>query len=257
MGDFIRLKVKRQDGPSRKPYWEIFKIDFHPSMNVISCLQELQKHPITEDGKTVSPIVWEANCLEEVCGACTMVVNGRVRQSCTAIIEKPNVTITLEPMRKFPVIRDLWVDRQRLFDTLQKTQAWATVDGTYDLGLPPLQADEVQQLEYKLSTCMTCGCCVDACPQFTFMPAFEDYKEGFVGAFAVGQVLRFNLHPIGKFDATKRLDAMMGTGGIGECANAQVCVEVCPKKIPLLDAIALVERQITKRMFTKLLGKGR
>jgi len=256
MSNYIRVKVKRQDGPNRKSYWETFEIDYRPGMNVISCLQVIQTNPVNVKGEKVAPVIWEANCLEEVCGACTMKVNGRVRQSCTALIEEPNVTVTLEPMDKFPVIRDLWVDRTRMFETLKKVHAWTTVDGSYNLGLPPAQSDEVQQIEYKLSTCMTCGCCVDACPQFTFMPTEKEFEKGFVGAYGIGQVARFNTHPIGKIDKDKRLDAMMGTGGIGECANAQVCVEVCPKEIPLLDAIARVQRQITKRMFTKTLGKG-
>ena len=79
-------------------------------------------HPVFGDGEKTSPVVWDSGCLEEVCGACTMLINGGVRQSCSALISDiaPNDgdEITLEPMSKFPVIRDLWVDRQRLFDSL-------------------------------------------------------------------------------------------------------------------------------------------
>lgn len=75
------------------------------------------------------------NCLEEVCGACSMVINGKPRQSCTALIDQLEQPIRLEPMRTFPVVRDLQVDRSRMFDSLKKVKAWIPIDGTYDLWL--------------------------------------------------------------------------------------------------------------------------
>src|SRR5215475_6563857 len=110
----VRLKIKRQDGgdkPETKR-WEEFELDWHPQMNVISALMEIQKNPKTVSGEKVAPVVWESVCLEEVCGSCTMVINGRVRQSCTALIDQiaPNgETVTLEPMTIFPLVRDLLV----------------------------------------------------------------------------------------------------------------------------------------------------
>ena len=77
------------------------------------------------------------NCLEEVCGACSMVINGRARQSCSAIVDQLEQPIRLEPMSTFPVIRDLQVDRSRMFDNLKRMKAWIPIDGTYDLGPGP------------------------------------------------------------------------------------------------------------------------
>src|SRR5437016_5790701 len=80
-----------------------FKVPYLPNMNVISALQQVQKFPKTADGKEVAPVVWEAVCLEEVCGACSMVINGRVRQACSTLVDviAPNgEPITIEPMSK-------------------------------------------------------------------------------------------------------------------------------------------------------------
>ena len=63
------------------------------------------------------------NCLEEVCGACSMVINGRARQSCSAIVDQLEQPIRLEPMNTFPVIRDLQVDRSRMFDNLKRKES--------------------------------------------------------------------------------------------------------------------------------------
>src|ERR1022692_4290540 len=167
----VRLKVHRQDGgelPETRR-WEEFEIPWQPQMNVISALMEVQKSPVTTQGKTVAPVVWECVCLEEVCGSCTMVINGKVRQSCTALVDQiaPNgETITL-------------------------------------------------------ARCMTCGCCLEACPQI-------NDSSKFIGPAAISQVRLFNLHPSGKMHAKERLEALMGEGGIADCGKAQNCVEVCP-----------------------------
>ena len=83
-----------------------------------------------------------------------------------------------------------------------------------------------QQVGYDLSRCMTCGCCLEACPQY-------NNKSDFIGASAISQVRLFNLHPTGKLNADERLDAIMGEGGLEDWGNAQMCVEACPKEIPL------------------------
>ncbi len=247
----VSLKIKRQDGPDAPSYWQQFEVPWQPHMNVISALMEIQKKPVTADGTKVTPVVWDCSCLEEVCGACTMVINGRVRQSCSAMIDvlsPDGQTITLTPMTKVPVIRDLAVDRSRMFEDLKRVKAWIQLDGSYELGAGPRQSQENQETAYPLSRCMTCGCCLEACPQV-------NSRSDFIGPAALNQVRLFNLHPSGKMHEGERLDAVMGEGGVEGCGKAQNCVEVCPKEIPLVDSIAAVGRDTTKRMLKKwLLG---
>lgn len=245
---FIQLRIKRQAGPDKPSYWEEFKLPYRPNANIISCLMEIQRNPLTAEGKQTTPVVWDCNCLEEVCGACTMVINGKARQSCSALVDNFTQPITLEPMKSFPVIRDLMVDRSRMFEALKRVKAWVPIDGTHDLGPGPRQAPENQEWMYTLSTCMTCGCCMEACPNY------NDATE-FVGPAVVNQVRLFNAHPTGHMHDGERLDALMGPGGINECGNAQNCIKACPKEIPLTTSIADVNRQVTihslKKMFTK------
>ena len=133
----IVLKIKRQKDQHSAPYWEEFAIPYRPNMNVISCLMEIRKNPVTRDGKATSAPVWEMNCLENVCGSCTMLMNGKVGQSCATLVDNLAQPITLEPMSKFPVIKDLSVDRSRMFENLKKIRGWIPIDGTYDLGPGP------------------------------------------------------------------------------------------------------------------------
>ena len=104
----VDIRVKRREGPDKPPYWEEFRIPYRPNLNIISALMEIRKNPVTRDGRPTTPPVWDMNCLEQVCGICTMVINGKVRQSCSALVDQLDQPITLEPMSKFPLLRDLF-----------------------------------------------------------------------------------------------------------------------------------------------------
>ena len=245
----VTFRIKRQDGPEAPPHWQEFAVAYKPNLNVISCLQQIAANPVTTTGQTTTPVVWDCNCLEEVCGACTMVINGRVRQSCSALVddlleETDGHAITLEPMSKFPVVRDLYVDRSRMFRNLERIRGWVPIDGTHALGAGPKESPQQQDVRYNLSRCMTCGCCLEACPQFLL-------DNDFIGANAVGQVHYFNLHETGRTLEDDRLDVMESPGGVSDCGNAQNCVKVCPKDIPLTEAIATIGRQVTVHTFKK------
>ncbi len=249
MPALVHLKVKRQDNPRSRPYWEEFKVPYTPKMNVITALQEIQKNPVNADGKKTTPVVWDCSCLEEVCGACTMLINGTPRQACSALIDQLKQPVVLEPLTKFPVVRDLMVDRTVMFENLKKVKAWVPIDGTYDLGPGPKMSPAVRDEIYLLARCMTCGCCQEACPNV-------NPKTNYMGPSVMGQVKLFNTHPTGAMYRDERLDAISRDGGIVDCGNAQNCEKVCPKQIPLVRVIAELNRETAFRGFTRWL-KGK
>jgi len=225
----VVIRIRRRDGKDSAAYWEEFAIPYRANLNIISCLMEIRKNPVTRDGKRTTPPVWEMNCLEQVCGICTMVINGRARQSCSALVDQLEQPITLEPMSKFPNVRDLIVDRSEMFNHLKRVKAWVEIDGSYDLGAGPRMSQEDVSERYAYSRCMTCGCCLEACPQ---------YGDGnYIGPQAIAQVRLMNMHPTGKMDRDERLTAIMGEDGITNCGNAQNCVRACPMSLPLTKAI--------------------
>jgi succinate dehydrogenase / fumarate reductase, iron-sulfur subunit len=246
--NLIRLKIKRQASPTSVPYWEEFAIPYVPGHNVISVLMEIQKNPVNARGEKSTPVVWECNCLEEVCGACTMLINGTVRQACSALIDKIGKTVTLEPVTKFPVVRDLHVDRQKMFDALKMVTAWIPIDGTYDMGEGPRMAPKDQEEGYRIAKCMTCGCCMEACPQY-------NPRSTFLGPAPIVQVRLFNLHPTGAMHKNGRLETLMGEGGIAECGNAQNCVRMCPKEVPLTKTLAELNKDVNRYGILGLLKK--
>jgi succinate dehydrogenase / fumarate reductase iron-sulfur subunit len=242
----IHFKVKRQDSPEGKPYWEEFKMPYAPAHNVVSALMYLREHPTNAAGRAVAPVVWDSNCMEEVCGACSMLINGTPKQACATLVDDLEQPIVLEPLTKFPVVRDLMVDRSKMFDALEKVKAWVPLDHLRDIHRhAPLISPDDQAIRYLFSRCMTCGCCMEVCPQF-------HAGSKFVGPAPLGQVAMHNSHPTGGYFKGDRLHALMEPGGIADCGNAQNCIQVCPKDIPLTDAIAELGRQTTSQWLRDL-----
>ncbi len=252
MSKNFTVKILRQATPHAGSQWETFRVDYEDGMNITTVLQRIAADPVTVEKKDTTPVAYDACCLEEVCGACTMVINGRVRQACSALVdellEESPTGVELRPMTKFPVVRDLVVNRRAMFESLKKVKAWVRVDGYYDIGPGPRISQSAQEEAYPLSRCMTCGCCVEACPQF-------NDRSPFIGPAAISQAVLFNAHPTGATEAEARLDVLTSDGGIADCGNSQNCVKVCPKDIPLTDSIAIVGRDATLHKIRQWFGR--
>ncbi len=242
MSKTFRVKILRQANPHAGSHWETFELSLEEGMNLTTVFQRIAANPVTAQNQQTTPPAYDACCLEEICGACSMVINGRVRQACSALIdsllEESAGTIEVRPMTKFPVVRDLVVNRRSMFESLKRVKAWVRVDGYHDLGSGPSMSPRVQEEAYPLAKCMTCGCCVEACPQFSD-------RSPFIGPAAISQAILFNTHPTGAVDREERLAVLAGVGGIADCGNSQNCVKVCPKDIPLTDSIAKAGRDTT------------
>lgn len=244
----LHLKIKRQNSLNEQSYWEEFIVPHKPNLNITSILMYIQKNPIKINGEKTSPVVYESNCLEEVCGACSMVINGKARQACSTLADELEQPISLAPLDKFTLVRDLMVDRAALFDALKKVKAWVEIDGTFNMGPGPKTTRQIQEKRYDLSRCMTCGVCAQSCPNY-------NDKTKFIGPHAVGQAEIFNNHPVGQNNKEERYRALMEPGGIMECGNSQNCVRACPKEIPLTTSLAEFKKRVTWYSIKSLFNK--
>lgn len=245
-----RLRVLRQDGPSRPETkrWEEFAVEVPQNGTVISALLELQR-----SNRSSAPVAFEAGCLENSCGSCTMLIDGKAKKACsTRLAEFSGRPIKLEPLSKFPVERDLIVDRSRIFGALERVRAFARAEGFSRTGQAPHVSPMLpispsrQETSYALSRCTTCAACLEACPEY-------NAKGSFVGAAVLNQVRRFHHDALGSGEQAELIDGVMVKGGIADCGKAQNCVEVCPVDIPLVDSIQHVARASTKRLFSWIL----
>ena len=157
----IELMILRRVNRDAKPYWQRF--NYEPQSadeSVASALTALNDMEDLRDadGNPAEPIRWEHSCLQKKCGACAMVINDRPGLACGTRLNSFKKTVKIEPLRKFPVIADLMVDRSVMFENLKNLRLWfeENADGK----------DKAMSLSYESSRCLQCGCCLEVCPNF-------------------------------------------------------------------------------------------
>lgn len=238
----LTLKVWRQSGPNAKGELKTYKVVANEHMSFLEMLDVLNEQLIS---KKESPIVFEHDCREGICGSCSMVIDGRPHgpQTGTTACQlhmrhyKDGDTIVVEPFRakSFPVLKDLSVDRSA-FDRIIQAGGYVSVNTgqAVDGNSIPIE-QEVALKAFDSATCIGCGACVAACPNGSAM------------LFTSAKVSHLGLLPQGKVENTKRVKGMvaqMDTEGFGMCSNIGACEAECPKEISL-DNIARLNRAYT------------
>ena len=165
----ITLDITRRESPDAEPY--ILSAAFETvtgSETAAYALTSLNADPERRDvnGKPFPPIRWESSCLQKKCGACAMVICGKPMLACDARLEAVarGGRVTLEPLKKFPVIADLAVDREPMFAALAEMKQWLEEHGE----VRPKETDRA----FDASKCLQCGCCLEVCPNFCTGSAF-------------------------------------------------------------------------------------
>ena len=223
------LKIKRQDDPEDLPYWELFEVELLPAMTVSQALGAIALNPVTAEGNPTTPVLWDCSCNEGICGSCTMLINGKARLACKVDVDEFDGPIKIEPLSKFPIIRDLRVDRGPMLEALKSHECWVALDDLEPAGVVPLADPERQARLSAYMDCTLCGACSEACPQV-------NARSSFCGAFLFAHAARLNEHPIGAFGAPARLMSLSGRGGVGDCGRSENCDMVCPRGIRLAEA---------------------
>lgn len=226
---FITLRIARynpeQDDASK--FME-FKVPFEKWSTVLEAILEVKKH-------LDHSVAVRYSCRQATCGSCGMMINGRPRLACfTKISELNSDVVTVEPMNNFPVIRDLAVKFERLFDTHHKIRPYLVRDDT------ELESDEKEfsqspeELEQyiQFANCIKCGLCNSACPTMAT-------DSSFVGPQALAQAYRYVADSRDK-GKDSRLKIIDDSHGIWRCHFAGSCSQVCPKGVDPAMGIQLL-----------------
>jgi len=233
----MRIKILRQSGPDAQPYWQEFRYEYkNNDQTIAGMLDELNYKDDLVDikGEHAPRIQWECSCLQGICGACAMVINGIPSLACeTFLRDARGDTVVLEPLKKFPTISDLVVDRSVIHDNMKKANA-------YIEEYAGAVGEEYEHM-YAAGKCLKCGLCLEVCP---------NYKDGitFYGAaFANDCYLIASRSGLQKDAIKKAYDAHFAKG----CSKALSCVSVCPMNIPTLASIAKMNRRKPKSITKK------
>ncbi|MGF7185968.1 succinate dehydrogenase / fumarate reductase iron-sulfur subunit [Desulfitispora alkaliphila] len=233
MDEKVTLKIKRQQHSS-KAHWEKFELPKEKGKSIVVCLQEIRDNPVTIDGKVTTPVIWECNCLEEMCGACIMMINGTPKQACSTLIDNiEGEEVIIEPLSKFPVITDLKVDRSSIYNSNYLINGWIETENNTE---NPVYDQCFKQLSDEVTQCISCGACYEVCPNYSS-------KAEFVGPALLPQLNRLINHPLGKPQKVARLKKVAGNGKI-QCDSSKNCTEVCPKGIGITNYIMELKKEL-------------
>ena len=174
------------------------------------------------------------SCRQATCGSCGMIINGRPRLACfTKISELDSSVITVEPMKNFPIIRDLVVGFDRLFKTHKKLKPYIISEDSETISTKEfLQTPQEVEKYIQFANCIKCGLCNSVCPTMAT-------DSSFIGPQALAQAYRYvaDTRDKGKDDRLKIID---DSHGIWRCHFAGSCSQVCPKGVDPAMGIQLL-----------------
>ena len=223
----MRVRILRQESPTAEPYWESFEYDGPSGASVSAMLDHLNYHDdiVNDAGEKTRRITWECSCLQGVCGACAMVINGTPALACdTFLRDLEENEVVLRPLGKFPVIRDLAVDRTSIHRNLQRGNVSI---GTYQ----PIVSESFSH-QYDAAKCLKCGLCLEICPNYT-------NGENFFGAVFANDCYLVYARNREMSREIKRTYA----GHFGNaCSKSLACMDVCPMSIPTIASMAKLNR---------------
>lgn len=233
------LNILRRERGSDESRRESFIFETESKAETVASALTFLNHrnPLkNSDGEISRNIEWECSCLQKKCGACAMVINGRPQLACAALLCECGENISVEPLRKFPVVCDLIVDRSILFENLKTMRLWLSEDADI--------SEEYAALAYESSECLQCGCCLEICPNF--------YAGGrFFGMSAVPITMRLLCESDKK--AHKEIAKQYLSHTFAGCGKSLACRGVCPKGIDTekllvnANAIAVWKRKKEKK----------
>ena len=234
------FRIRRQASPADAPYWQDFSYQTEDSgATVATALEDISRRTGTDDkcadsGQTripdsasardaeqdTRPLAWEHSCLQKKCGACAMVIDGVPRLACdTRLSELKKEMVTIEPLRKFPVIEDLVVDRSSMMTRLKELSVWFDGDAKRS----------GEDMAFEASKCLQCGLCLEVCPNFAVGGSFS-------GMAAMAPMARLIAKlPDGQ---RKRLAADYERAVYEGCGKSLACRRGCPAGIDMDGLLA-------------------
>ena len=228
----LTVKIKRFDPEKgRRPYWAEYQLEAQPSDRVLDVLNEIKWEL---DGS----LSYRRSCAHGICGSDAMLINGVNRLACKLLVRDLGDTISLEPIRGLPVLKDLIVDMEPFFDAYRAVLPYFINDEPAP-ATERLQSPEDREVFDDTTKCILCACCTTSCPVF--------WTNGrYLGPAAIVNAHRFIFDSRDRGTA-QRMAVMNQSSGLWRCRTAYNCTEACPRDIPVTQAIEEVKRELLWR----------
>jgi len=227
----LELRIKRFDPErDRKPHWETYEVEVTETDRLLDALHQVRWH---QDGS----LAFRRSCAHGVCGSDAMVINGQNRLACVLLVRDVGRSVTIEPLRGLPVVKDLVVDMEPFFEQYRSVKPWLVNDE--DPGDRERPQSPEERARYDDTTkCILCAACTTSCPVFWG-------NESYVGPAAIVNAHRF-IHDSRDQAGEERLEILDDRSGTWRCRTAFNCTDACPRGIKVTEAIEDVKRTLLK-----------
>jgi len=234
-----RYRPEEESEPSVQTY----EVPFRKDWVVLDALNYIKD-------KLDGSLSFRWSCRMGVCGSCGMTVNGQPRLTCASFLSaEPPGPIRVEPLRYFPVVRDLVVDITDFLTKLKKVKPWIVrqeekplAEGEY------LQTPDQLDAYKQFSMCINCLLCYSACPIYGLEPTF-------IGPAAIALAQRYNQDSRDEGSA-QRLEILSHHDGMWQCTFVGECTKACPKHVDPAGAIQQYKLTSATHWFKTLLPWG-
>lgn len=228
----LTLEILRRKPGEQNGHWERYPYETEDDAETVAtALTKLNER----DELKRDPIRWECSCLQKKCGACAMVLNGKPGLACDARLSEYKDTLRIEPLRKFPVVADLIVDRQSLYDNLREMELWFDSEAEMH--------ERVTLPAYEASRCLQCGCCLEVCPNFYVGGRFAGMAAAMPSSRLLSEMTKQQ-----RKDLVKAYDRRVYEG----CGKSLACRDVCPAGI---DIEGLLVKSNSVAIWKSIFGK--
>lgn len=231
----IKLQIQRfNPDTDNEPHWREYEIQAKPGMTMLEALFEVLN-------KLDGTLSFRFCCRGAVCGACAMMINGKIRLACetqVSLMAKKRQPIMVSPLPHKKVIKDLVVDMEPFFEQVRSIKPYLVAKEPY----PEKEFYQSEKERAKLTEpidCILCGSCSSAC-------TIAWWDPNYIGPASLTKVYRFVVDSRDSI-RNERLDMVDSEDGVWRCHTIFNCVDVCPKKINQTDAIQYLKRQIVKK----------
>lgn len=231
----IILKILRFNSEiDEKPEYQSYTVEVEPTDRLLDALMHIKRF---QDGT----LAFRKSCAHGVCGSDAMRINGKDALACKTlvqdVVETEGATVVIEPLRYFPVQRDLIVDQAMFFEKYKSIKPYLINDE------PVLEKERLQSQEERMvfddtTNCILCSACFSACPVLEENPDF-------LGPAAIAQAYRFLADSRDK-GFEERLSSLDSPDGVWPCQNHFQCTQACPRWIKITKRINQTKKMIQK-----------
>jgi succinate dehydrogenase / fumarate reductase, iron-sulfur subunit len=225
MGREVKLRVFRGMANDLSAHtYDKFTVPYQEGMVVLNAIHYIQSH-------LDSSLSARWNCKAGHCGSCSAEINEVPRLMCKTPVDMYDGEITVEPMRAFPLVRDLVTDVSENWDVAKMIPPFTPKPGAKE---PWKFYQEDVERSRELRKCIECFLCQDVCH------IVREHKADYIGPRWVVKAASLDMHPM---DSINRSDFMKNEAGLGYCNITKCCQEICPEHIVITDDAIIPEKE--------------